>query len=135
MVRLNRRDSCGENIRRRKRICRCAREHNLIVDIFEMRRRHSILFPRLRGQEQFVQIHPPSFSRRLRIDEDCSIRANRNFPALRQHDLRTEFDLHFRGSYPEPQHQGLKSERRDDFAAILKKQRHVKRIRRPQAGS
>src|SRR5438128_1212258 len=77
-------------------------------------------------QKQFVQPETTSEFRRIWIHRQRAIPVNWNFAAVWQGDVGTHFDLYFAHWDARPSQERLQSEGRDNFAAIIQKQRHAR---------
>ena len=80
--------------------------------------------PLLCRQQQLVQTQAPRPFGHLRIDHRCAVRSNWNL-AVRKPNVFPDVDLHFGGRDAQPEQRCLKRKRRNDFAAVLKKHRHM----------
>ena len=83
-IALNGSDRGRKNVGWRERICRSARQDNLIANVFESRGRHAAFASLLRREEQLVQSQPARILHRERIDQERAISVNRNCPISRQ---------------------------------------------------
>src|SRR5438552_17210548 len=82
------------------------------------------LLPLLCRQQQLVQTQAPGPFGGIRIDHRGAVRSNRNL-AVRKPNVSPDVDLHFGWRDAQPEQRRLERKRRNDFTAILKKQRHV----------
>ena len=115
---MNRRDRRRENIRRRKRIRRCAREHDLIAERTDIRNLSGIAL--LGGNEEIAQPDMVGFAAGVWQNEERAVRTDWNFSPVRQRNVGVEIDRDLTRRYPQPEQNRFESERRNHFAAIAK---------------
>src|SRR3984893_9019270 len=118
-IRLNAGDGGGKNIGGVD-VARCARQNNLIAQIFDVRRGWHLFFVLLRGKQQFVCAKMTRSSRHIRINQHRPVGSNWNSPSVRQRNERADVDLHFRRRDAPPEKRRLQGKRWNHFASILK---------------